>query len=67
MAPSLELLFLLYLSSDVMLKLIWIKPKFTFKHRRTVFKVCVCIMYFVHIANCLLCSCKINDERLEQN
>ena len=40
-APLLELPFLLYISSDIILKLIWIKPKFTFKHRRTVFKVCV--------------------------
>ena len=38
-APSLELIFLLYISTDVFLKLLWIKPKFTIKHRRTVLKV----------------------------
>lgn len=57
-APSVELLFLFYISIDVILKLLWIRPKFAFKHRRTVFKVRVynvlTQMYVCNTQGCLL-------------
>ncbi|XP_065889561.1 two pore channel protein 1-like isoform X2 [Dysidea avara] len=43
-APVLELVFLFCLSVDIALKLLWIKPKFAFKHYRTIFK---CILWIV--------------------
>ena len=49
-APCVELFFLFYISIDVVLKLLWIKPKFAFKHRRTVFKVCIiCVCMYVRM------------------
>ncbi|XP_065919465.1 two pore channel protein 1-like isoform X2 [Dysidea avara] len=50
-APVVEILLLLFLSSDFIFKLMWIKPKFLLKHYRTILK---CVAWAVMFADAVV-------------